>query len=364
VPHFEKMLYDQALVGRAYLYAWQRTGEARYAGVARRTLDFVLAGMRSGQGGFHSALGADSHVAHGDSGHMTEGAYYTWTLEQLTRALGDGPLRDQAMRRYGLSAQGNAIGDPLGEMAGRNVLYLAREGVGDGEGQGPGQDDAAAITAMENRLLASRRQRPAVPVDDKIVAEWNGYMLTTLALAGRLLDETRYIEAAEDTAGFLMQSLYDEASGTLHRDWRGGRRGVAGFSADYAAMAEGLLMLYKVTGERRWLRLSRNLVDTMLARFLDDAAGGFYLATADTQLWLREKPASDGASLAVNTIAIHVLLDLARLTGEPAYADRARQTAAWLQVQQDNNPAGMSYALIRWPELLQSAPAARQEPPG
>jgi uncharacterized protein YyaL (SSP411 family) len=363
VPHFEKMLYDQALVGRAYLYAWQRTREARYAGVARRTLDFVLAGMRSGEGGFFSALGADSHVTHGDTGHMTEGAYYTWTLEQLTRALGDGPLRDRAMRHYGLSAQGNAIGDPLGEMAGRNVLYLAREAASADDGSDPEQD-AAVITDIENRLLAARQQRPAVPVDDKIVAEWNGYMLTTLALAGRLLDEPRYIEAAKDAAGFLMQSLYDEASGTLHRDWRGGRRGVAGFSADYAAMAEGLLMLYKVTGERRWLRLSRSLVDSMLARFRDDAAGGFYLATADKQLWLREKPASDGASLAVNTVAIHVLLDLARLAGEPAYADLARQTAAWLQAQQDNNPAGMTYALIRWPELLRSASPVRQEPPG
>ena len=98
--------------------------------------------------------------------------------------------------------------------------------------------------------------------------------------------------------------------------------------------------------------------------FRDDAAGGFYLATADKQLWLREKPASDGASLAVNTVAIHVLLDLARLAGEPAYADRARQTAAWLQAQQDNNPAGMTYALIRWPELLRSASPVRQEPPG
>ena len=264
---------------------------------------------------------------------------------------------------YKRQAQGNAIGDPLGEMAGRNVLYLAREAASADVGSDPEQD-AAVITDIENRLLAARQQRPAVPVDDKIVAEWNGYMLTTLALAGRLLDEPRYIEAAKDAAGFLMQSLYDEASGTLHRDWRGGRRGVAGFSADYAAMAEGLLMLYKVTGERRWLRLSRSLVDSMLARFRDDAAGGFYLATADKQLWLREKPASDGASLAVNTVAIHVLLDLARLAGEPAYADLARQTAAWLQAQQDNNPAGMTYALIRWPELLRSASPVRQEPPG
>jgi uncharacterized protein YyaL (SSP411 family) len=352
VPHFEKMLYDQALVARAYLFAWRRTGEARYADLARRTLDFALREMRSAAGGFYSALSADSHVMHDASGHMTEGAFYTWTWQQLTDALGEGRLREHAMQRYGLTKQGNAISDPLGEMAGRNVLYRPRDEADLAESLGT---DLLALSieaaGIDRRLLASRRQRPAVPVDDKIVAAWNGYMLTTLALAGRLLDEPRYLQAAQQTAAFLHESLYDDRTDVLYRDWRGGERGVPGFSTDYAALSEGLLTLYKVTGERRWLQLARRMLDSLLDRFQDGEAGGFYLTTGDTDLWLREKPASDGASLAVNGIAIHVLLDLARITGEPAYRDSARRTATWLSAQLENSPAALPYALIRWQEL-------------
>ncbi len=352
VPHFEKMLYDQALVARAYLFAWRRTGEARYADVVRHTLDFALREMRSEAGGFYSALSADSHAVHDPGGHMTEGAFYTWTWQQLTDVLGEGRLRDHATRRYGLNRQGNAISDPLGEMAGRNVLYRARDEAGLAEDLGTDLP-ALRIEAAEidRRLLASRRQRPAVPVDDKIVAAWNGYMLTTLALAGRLLDEPHYLQAAEHTAASLLRSLYDGKTGILYRDWRDGERGVPGFSTDYAALAEGLLTLYKVTGERRWLQPARRMVDSLLDGFRDEEAGGFYLTAGDTEFWLREKPASDGASLSVNGIAIHVLLDLGRITGESAYSDWARRTAAWLGAQLENSAAAMPYALIRWQEL-------------
>jgi uncharacterized protein YyaL (SSP411 family) len=353
VPHFEKMLYDQALVARAYLYAWRRTGEMRHADVARSTLDFALREMRSDSGGFFSALGADSHIAHDDEGHMTEGAFYTWTWQQLTDALGEGRLRDHAVRRYGLSGQGNTISDPLGEMAGRNVLYRAEDEAELAESLG---SDLLALrieaAEIDRRLLASRRQRPPVPVDDKIVTAWNGYMLTTLALAGRLLDEPRYLQAAERTAAFLLQSLYDEKAGILYRDWRDGVRGVPGFSTDYAALAEGLLALYRVTGEQRWVQLARRLADSLLEKFLDERDGGFFLTAGDTKLWLREKPASDGASLAVNGIAIHVLLDLGRFTRETAYSEQARQTAAWLSAQLQDSPAAMPNALVRWQELL------------
>ena len=354
VPHFEKMLYDQALIARAYLYAWRRTGEKYYAGVVRRTLDFVLREMRPEEGGFHSALSADSHVTHRDSGPMSEGAYYTWTLDQLGTALDEGSMREHAMRRYGLTRHGNAISDPLGEMQGRNVLYLANAGAG----------LHAGTAEIERRLLVARQQRPAVPVDDKIVASWNGYMLTTLALAGRLLDEPRYLQAAEATAVYLLRELYDGKSGTVYRDVRQGRRGVPGFSTDYASLAEAMLTLYRVTGERRWLLTARRLVDRLLSQFWDSEAGGFYLTADDSGFWLREKPASDGASLAVNGIATHVLLDLARYTGNPVYRERALQTAAWLEAQQADSPAAFPYALIRWHELLQPSKTGGGVPPG
>jgi len=206
---------------------------------------------------------------------------------------------------------------------------------------------------IDDLLLKARSQRPLVPVDDKVVTVWNGYMITTLALAGRLLDEPRYIKAAEMTANFLLDALVDKNTGVLFRDWRNGVRGVSGFSEDYAAMAEGLLALYKVTTDKRWLVKAQALVDKLLAGYWDETSGGFFRSPADTELWVREKQASDGATLSVNGVAIHVLYELARLTGKKDYRDRAWKTAAWSGAQLADSPASMPYALIVWPRLAE-----------
>ncbi len=356
VPHFEKMLYDQALIARAYLLAWRRSREDRYAVIAREVLDFTLAEMRDADGGFYSALSADSPVPGNPSGHMEEGAYYTWSWRQLTEALDDDPLRDWAAARYGFSEQGNAIDDPLGEMGGKNVLYAALDIKEQAE---EFKVDLITVNLRNARidelLLKARSQRPAVPVDDKVVTVWNGYMITTLALAGRLLDEPRYIKAAEKTADFLLDALYEENTGVLFRDWRNGVRGVPGFSEDYAATAEGLLALYKVTANRHWLVKAQDLVDKLLAAYWDETSGGFFRSSADTELWVREKLASDGATLSVNGIAIHVLHELARLTGKTNYRDKAWKTAAWAGAQLADSSASMPYALIVWPRLVDTA---------
>ena len=358
VPHFEKMLYDQALVARAYLVAYRQTRDARYAGVAREILDFTLERMHDDRGGFYSALSADSHARHDRSGHMEEGVYYTWTWEQLTEALGEGDLRDWAVARYGMTEQGNALSDPLGEMAGRNVPYraldtaaLARQFKLDLISAG--QRDAG----VQQRLLRARRARPSVPVDDKIVTAWNGYMITTLAMGGRLLDEPRYTAAAKATASFVMDELYDGKAGVLYRDWRQGERGVPGFSDDYAALAQGLVTLFKVTGEKARLGQARQLVDSLLARYWDADEGGFYSTPADTELWLREKTASDGATLSVNGVAVHTLLDLGRLASHRDYTGKAFRTAAWAGARLQDSPESMPYLLIRWPELMERSPA-------
>jgi uncharacterized protein YyaL (SSP411 family) len=317
-------------------------------------LDFSLSQLQSPQGGFYSALSADSPAGSARAGHMEEGAYYTWTQLQLEAALDEQLLRDWASARYGLKAHGNAISDPLGELAGRNVLYIAHD-----QAALARMFDVDLITARQRtasadaRLLAARQQRPAVPVDDKVVTAWNGYLVTTLAQAGRQLDEPRYLEAAVRAADFIMTNLYDDRTGRLYRDWRAGVRGVPGFSDDYAAVAEGLLMLYRVTGDKRWLQQAQRLVDTLLQLFWDDAAGGLYRTAGDTGFWMREKQAVDGASVAANGVAVHVLLDLARATGNDEYRDRARQTAAWAGAQQGDAPDSMAYLLVRWPELLE-----------
>jgi uncharacterized protein YyaL (SSP411 family) len=350
VPHFEKMLYDQALIARACLVAYRRTGAERYAATARAILDFSLAEMRGPQGGFYSALSADSPVPGKAEDPMQEGAFYTWTWTQLMKAVPDAGLRDWAVARYGITR----TGETHGEVAGSNVLYRAL--------------DAAALAArfevepavvrqrlaqVDALLLAARRERPAVPVDDKVVTAWNGYMITTLALAGRMLDEPRYLDAAMAAAEFIEARLLDTDAPLLYRDWRDGVRGVAGFCEDYAALAESLLALYRVTGERDWLLQARSLTDAMLARFRDSEHGGFFNTSADTELWLREKPLADGAAVSANGVALQVLLELARFTNEPRYRELARETAAWAGAQLADNPGAMPYALLAWESLVE-----------
>ena len=358
VPHFEKMLYDQALIARAYLFAWRRSGDRRYARVARTTLDFTLAQLRDPGGGFWSALSADSLTGPGPSGHMEEGAYYTWDWPQLSGALGEGDLRRWAAARYGLSESGNARGDPSGELAGRNVLYLAMDTPALARHFGVDVETAEQRNAeVTRRLLEARRQRPAVPVDDKIVTVWNGFMIETLALAGRLLEEPRYTAAAAAAAGFILDRLYDDGTGVLYRDWRQGVRGVPGFCEDYAALAAGLLALYEASGEPRWLAYARRLADRMLARYQDADHGGFYRSAADSGVWLREKEVSDGASLSVNGVAIQALLDLGRVTEDKRYTDAARRAALWAATQLADAPEAMPSILANWGEL--SVPARR-----
>jgi len=361
LPHFEKMLYDQALVARACLVAWRETQRPLFAAAARAVLDFSLRELRHPQGGFYSALGADSPVDGAADAHMQEGAFYTWRWDQLTAALGEGALLDWAAARYGLSQRGNALHDPLGEMVGRNVLAELRD-----EGQLAEQFDVDLLTTRQRNarvdglLRDARSARPPVPVDDKVVTAWNGYMITTLALAGRLLDEPRYLKAAEQAAGFMLQQLHDEEDDVLYRDWRDGTRGSAGFNEDYAGLAEGLLSLYRVTGERRWLQRAQGLVEQQLALFWDDTHGGFYNTTGDRAGWLREKRLVDGASVSDNGVSLHVLLTLGRMTGQRKYTDRARQVAAWAMAQLADAPSEMPYTLRAWPRLLDAETASEK----
>jgi uncharacterized protein YyaL (SSP411 family) len=359
VPHFEKMLYDQALIARASLNAWQRSDEPRYAALARSTLDFALAQMRDPEGGFWSALGADSPAGTGPGARLEEGAYYTWDWPQLTETLGDGELRRWAAARYGLSESGNARGDAAGELAGRNVLYLALDVPALARRFGVDEETAAQRSAeVARRLLEARRKRPALPVDDKIVTEWNGLMIETLARAGRLLDEPRYTAAASTGAEFLLGRLYDAPTGVLYRDWRQGVRGGPGFCEDYAALAAGLLELRAAGGGPRWLDAARGLLDRMLARFEDTEHGGFYQTVADSGLWLRGKAVTDGGSVSVNGLAIQALLALERATGEARYGQAARRAALRASAQLADAPEHMPSILLEWSELRSVRPDA------
>jgi uncharacterized protein YyaL (SSP411 family) len=293
VPHFEKMLYDNALLARAYLHGWQVSGDERLARVCTETLDWALREMRGPEGGFCSALDADSEGV--------EGKFYVWSLEELRSALseGDPSLVDAAVAYFGASARGN-FEDGL------NVL----------EGRGPIPSRLAEIRC---RLFEVRSQRVRPGLDDKRLTAWNALMIAALAESGAVLDRDEYIEAARACASFLLESLRD-ADGKLLRTWKDGRGRLPAYLEDHAFLLEALLVLYEATFEPRWYREAVGLADTMIARFLDGDRGGFFTTATDSPyLVARRKDLEDAPIPSGNSAAALGLLRLARLSGEPRF---------------------------------------------
>jgi len=268
--------------------------------------------------------------------------------------LGDETLLDWGAARFGIQLIGNVHS---GELSGSNVLYLAKT-----TDELMLQFSVSTQVAdkrereVRARLYKAREQRPPVPVDDKVVTVWNGYMITTLAEAGTIFQDPGYKKAAQAAADFILQELYDPKTRTLYRDWRNGERGVPGFAEDYGAMAEASLALYEITGEKRWLQTAKELTDTQIERFWDEKNGGFFSTTADTELWLRDKKSADGATPSPNSIAIQNLLELAQLTKDPKYTRYATRTATWVGGLLQEIPNAMPYTLMAWPGLMAHDP--------
>ncbi|MEU1403294.1 thioredoxin domain-containing protein [Streptomyces sp. NPDC005728] len=306
VPHFEKMLYDNALLCRVYAHLWRATGSGLARRVALETADFMVRELRTGEGGFASALDADSDDG---TGRHVEGAYYVWTPEQLRETLdGDAGL---AAQYFGVTEEGTFE-------HGRSVLQLPQlEEV----------FDAQRVASVKERLLAARAERPAPGRDDKIVAAWNGLAIAALAETGAYFDRPDLVEAAVGAADLLVRVHLDEQA-RLARTSRDGRVGPnAGVLEDYADVAEGFLALASVTGEGVWLDFAGLLVDHVLARFTDPGSGALYDTAADAeQLIRRPQDPTDNATPSGWTAAAGALLSYAAHTGsEPhrAAAERA-----------------------------------------
>ena len=310
VPHFEKMLYDSASLAFLYAEASALAPGLGFDRVARFTLDFVLREMTGLEGEFLSAIDAET------DGH--EGVYYTWTAEELDKAL---PGADGRLFRavYGLEGPPPFEGE-------RYVLFLHT----------PLAEQARAGGLAETELLRrlepgraalrearARRERPST--DDKALADWNGLTIGAMARAGARLAEARYTAAAERAAGFVLSRLVDVDVTLLHA-FRGGRAHVAAFLDDYAFLVEGLLELHGATGEKRWLDEAVRLAEEQERRLGDADGGGYFGAAADPRLLFRTKPAFDGALASGNGIAALNAVELARLTGDPKWAARAETT--------------------------------------
>jgi uncharacterized protein YyaL (SSP411 family) len=305
VPHFEKMLYDNALLARLYLHGWQVTGSRAYRRVTERTLDYLLREMRHRDGGFFSSQDADSEGV--------EGRFFVWPYQELVEAAGP---HGEAVAAY-LGAL------PEGNWEGTNVLWTPRplEQVADEAGL-ESEALAEAVDAARLRLLERRERRVHPAVDDKILAAWNGLAIAALAEAGRAFGEPRYTDAAAAAAGFVLTRMVD-AEGRLHRSWREGRTSGHGFLEDHAMMVWAALELYQSTFDPAWMRRARGLADRLIESFADPDGVGFYQTSANaTDLLVRPKELFDNAVPSGNSVAADVLQRLSLFTGDPAY-DRA-----------------------------------------
>jgi uncharacterized protein YyaL (SSP411 family) len=299
VPHFEKMLYDNAQLARAYLRGWQASGEPRLRQVCEETLAFVLAELRGPEGGFYSALDADSEGV--------EGRYYVWSAQQLSQVLGP-ELADEAMAYFGVTQGGNF--EP-----GLNVL----------QARGPQPERLAEI---RQRLLAARAQRARPGLDDKCLASWNALMIAALAEAGSVLAHRPYVEAAQAAAEFLLGRLSD-GHGRMLRSYKDGQARLHGCLEDHAFTLEALLALYEATFETRYFEQAQAIADSIIARFGDPQRGGFFSTAADAEpLVVRRKDLEDSPIPSGNSAAAAGLLRLARLTGEERYERHARGVLA------------------------------------
>jgi uncharacterized protein YyaL (SSP411 family) len=286
VPHFEKMLYDNAQLARAYVHGWQVTANDRYRRVAEDTLDYLLRELRHSEGGFFSSQDADSEGE--------EGRFFAWTWNELVELAGE-----DVARAFGAEPGGNWED-------GRNVLWLP-------------DVESAPDREVRGQLFEARRLRVKPATDDKVLAAWNGLAVTALAEAGRAFGEAPYVDAAAAAADFILANLRRQ-DGRLLRSWREGRSSGLGYLDDYALMAEACLTLYETTFDQRWFQQARSLADAMLALFGDRDGGGFFQTGSDAEaLVLRPKELFDNAMPSGNSAAATVLQRLALLTGDVGY---------------------------------------------
>ena len=337
VPHFEKMLYDQAQLANAYIDAFQITqdrsadgrirGGEQYGDVARDILDYVVRDMTSKEGGFFSAEDADSFFEHGKPEHG-EGAFYIWMENQIDNALS----ADAAVFKfhYAVQPHGNAPegSDPQGEFSGKNILIERHTIAETAKHFKKNEDEARRLLARSReKLLSIRNTRPRPHLDDKIIAAWNGLMISAYARAAAVLDEPRYIETATRAAKFLRANLYDDKSKLLCRNYRDGRSQIEGLADDYAFIIQGLLDLYEASFDIEWLKFALQLQETQDHLFFDEKNGGYFSTSGkDKSVVLRMKDDNDSAEPAASSVAAINLLRLAQFRDDKKLGERARKT--------------------------------------
>ena len=329
VPHFEKMLYDQAQLATSYLEAFQITGEKSFAETARRIFDYLLRDMTAPEGGCYSAEDADSVIRPEEPSVKGEGAFYIWSADEI-RLTVPAPAAEWFAYRYGVAEGGNVVNDPHSEFSGRNILYQAASVEETAEQFGrPVEEIRTGLETAEAALLKARASRVRPHLDDKILTAWNGLMISALALGGAVLEEPRYAKAARRAADFALSHLFEPETGQLLRRYRDGEAAIPGFLEDYAMFTQALLDLYEAQFDRRDMEWAVRLAEKQSALFEDPAGGGFFHSPADAgDLVLRLKEDYDGAEPSGNSIAILNLLRLAQITGRLEFRASAERALA------------------------------------
>ena len=355
VPHFEKMLYDQAQIAINCLEARQATGDERFAWMARDIFDYVARDLTSPAGGFYTAEDADSLVAPGKPEHA-EGAFYVWTAAELRAALGGDA--EFFCAHFGVQENGNVAAglDPHGEFRGKNIL-AQRRALAETARQfslTPEQANDRLLAAIA-RLRAVRATRPRPLLDDKILTANNGLMISALTRAHQVLGDADYLAAAIRAAEFVDSELFDATRGVLYRGWREGRGATEGFAEDYAYFIQGLLDLHEASFDTGWLRWADRLQTTMDELFWDAERGGYFNSAAgDASIVLRLKEDYDGAEPAPSSVAAMNLLRLDALLPDPARRARGRGTIQAFRAQWSRAPHAMPQMLCAVELALES----------
>ncbi|MBI5149927.1 MAG: thioredoxin domain-containing protein [Candidatus Omnitrophica bacterium] len=355
IPHFEKMMYDQAILTKTYLEAYQATKVEKYAQTTREILEYVLRDMTDTKGGFYSAEDADSlppekfanmTPAEGLSGEKTEGAFYLWRYQEIVELLGK-EVAEVFNYYYGVESRGNAFSDPHGEFRGKNILYVSHSLDETAQKFGkPAREIQKILNESRNKLLDVRKFRPRPHLDDKILVDWNGLMISSLALGSRVLNEPRYGQAAEKSAQFILSTLVRKDGRLLHR-YRDGEAGILGTLEDYAFFIHGLIDLYEATFKEEYLKEAKRLTEDMIKLFWHEKEGGFFFTATDAErLLIREKEIYDGAIPSGNSIAALDLLRMGRLTLNREWEKKAQEYFKAFGQELSSGPSAYAQSLM------------------
>ena len=335
VPHFEKMLYDQALLTLAYLEAYQESGEAKFMITAKETIEYVLRDLASLEGGFYSAEDADSEGE--------EGKFYLWTLDEIRQATQEDT--ELAIKLFGVKSEGNYY-EPQKGKTGKNILHLAAplEQMAS-ESKLTMDELIGKLAKITNALFQYREKRVHPAKDDKVLVDWNGLMIAALSRASQVLGNQKYLKAATKTTDFILNTMKTPDAKLFHR-YAKGERAIYGFLDDYAYLVFGLIELYEAGFDEKYLEVSIELSKTMINQFWDEKTGGFFFtASTDDDSVPRLKQIYDGAAPSGNSVAMHNLLRLSRLTGDVYFETYATKLLKAFSEEVEGQPLGHTFLL-------------------